>query len=514
MPRPGRPRSKSWVFCTPQSVGALASALCLLLGAAGPSIARDERPAVGDAALSERLDRVLDSRALKRARVSVLVTRDRDGQTLYERSADRALIPASNQKILTALAVLSTFGPTHRFETVVRSDAPVDAEGAVGTLVIQGGGDPVMNSEDWWLLASGLRNHGVRRVRGDLVLDDSAFDRDRWHASWGATSSRAYHAPVGALTANYGSFSVTVEPGEAVGDPVRVTVDPPVPYLRVSNGARTGHPRSRRSLVVDRSDGGNGVESVTVQGTVRQGDPPKTFYRSVLDPTRYAGAVLAMQLAAVGIQVEGTVRTGSVETAGHELLRHEGRQVAEIVRLFVKYSNNAIAESLVKALGARASGLGSWSSGTPELRRALLSAGLQPDSFEIVDGSGLSYENKVTPRALVRALREARRSFAYGPELVAALPIAAWDGTLEKRTKGAQGEVRAKTGLLNSITCLSGFAHLGDGDLSVFSILVNGYRVSDEEAMQAVDQFVAELVRPIPTSPGESGMLGLREVRP
>jgi D-alanyl-D-alanine carboxypeptidase/D-alanyl-D-alanine-endopeptidase (penicillin-binding protein 4) len=174
----------------------------------------------------------------------------------------------------------------------------------------------------------------------------------------------------------------------------------------------------------------------------------------------------------------------------------------------MKYSNNAIAETLVKGMGARVGpGPGSWSTGVPVMRRSLIELGLDPESFSLVDGSGLSYENRVTPRALVRALRLGASSFRYGAELESALPIAARDGTLEKRAAGAMDAVRGKTGLLNRVTALSGFAvipagtgfsdgeHSSEPERAVFSILVNGYRVNDELAMDTVDRFVAELTR-------------------
>ena len=168
--------------------------------------------------------------------------------------------------------------------------------------------------------------------------------------------------------------------------------------------------------------------------------------------------------------------------------------MAEVVRLFLKYSNNSIAESLVKLLGAASSGEpGSWANGVPALREALVAAGLATDGLTIIDGSGLSYDNRVSPRQLVMALRTADASFRIGPEFVAALPIAAADGTLEKRAGDAASAVRAKTGLLTQVTALSGFAVLQDGTHVVFSILVNGFSGSAEDAMAAVDGFAAAL---------------------
>jgi len=449
-------------------------------------------------ARGQALDRVLGSQGLRGARVSALVVRQHDGAVLYARAPDQMLIPASNAKVLTALAALDAFGPTHRFETSVFVSAPLGAQGRAGDLILVGGGDPAITSEDWWRLAAELREAGLTAVEGDVVVDDALFDRVRQHPSVQGVSSRAYHAPVGALTANYGSFSVTVAPGQAVGQPVRVTLTPPVPYLRISNGAKTLAKSRRRTLVVDRS-AVEGGERVSIRGGVRIGDQPKTYYRSVVAPDLYAGHVLRMQLEAVGIRVTGAVRRGSRPETAVALHVYEGRPVGEIVRLFMKFSNNAIAEALVKNLAVLAhGGAGNWGEGIPELRRRLLALGVPAQGFALVDGSGLSYENRVAPRALVAALRAGVASFRLAPEFMASFPIAARDGTLEERALEARDLARAKTGLLNRVTGLSGYATIrvsgGTGrERVVFSVLANDTRHGDQAAMDALDRFVAVL---------------------
>ena len=161
----------------------------------------------------------------------------------------------------------------------------------------------------------------------------------------------------------------------------------------------------------------------------------------------------------------------------------------------MKWSSNPIAETLVKAMAVHAGGsVGSWASGMRVVHSRLVSLGLSRDEFALVDGSGLSYENRVSPRAFVHALAVARDSFEFGPELVAALPISALDGTLEKRIQEAVGEARAKTGLLTRVTSLSGLVRLGSGEIGIFSIIANGYRRGDRAAMDALDLCVAELV--------------------
>jgi len=464
-----------------RSAGATIAALVLVAGGAAA------KP------LAERLEAALEVRALRGAGVAALVV-DAEDRVLYARTPDRLLIPASNQKILTAVVALDALGPTHRFVTEILTDAAPDAEGAVGRLYVRGAGDPSLTSEDLWRLAADLRRLGLRSVREAVVVDDSAFDAQRWHPTWGRTSARAYHAPVGALTVNYGAFAVTVEPMGPVGSAVRAVIDPPLDFLTLANRARTGASRARSSLRIDRRAVGE-REEVIVRGDLPAGQQAKTHHRSVLDPARYAGSLLAAQLRAVGIQCGGTVRRGPVPEEAHSLLSFKGSPLSDVVWSFLKYSNNQIGEALLKTLGARATGgPGSWDNGAAAARRRLEALGLPVEGVVWVDGSGLSYENRVTPRLLVAALSMARDSFRFGPEFEAALPIASADGTLEKRAEEARGRVRAKTGLLTRVTSLSGYAERPDGEDVRFSVIVNGFRRSAREAMDALDGFVAALV--------------------
>ena len=191
-------------------------------------------------------------------------------------------------------------------------------------LYVRGGGDPALTSEDLWRLAADLRRAGLRRVRGGLVLDDGLFDAERWHPTWGAESPRAYAAPISALSVNYGAYAVVVAPGAAPGDAPRVSVDPPLAYLRLSNRARTGPSRGRQTLQVERRAVPGG-EEVLVSGAVASGSPAQTLNRSVLDPTRYAGALLVAQLEAVGIRDAGRVAARERVRDAVPLLAFEGR---------------------------------------------------------------------------------------------------------------------------------------------------------------------------------------------
>jgi serine-type D-Ala-D-Ala carboxypeptidase/endopeptidase (penicillin-binding protein 4) len=453
-------------------------------------------------ALPARLHEVLRSRSLDGAQVSALVVRLSDGSVLFQRSPDLALAPASNMKVLTALAALAEFGPAYRFTTTVYADTVPDASGSVRFLALRGAGDPALTEEEWWRLAADLRRAGLRTVREGLVLDDSAFDQVRWHPSWTGVGERAYHSPVGALNANYGTFVVEVEAGRAPGDAVRVAIDPALAYLTLDNRVRTGSPNVPGSLHIERRQERDG-ERVVVSGIVPAQQPAEVFYRSVSDPRAYAGAVLRMQLEANGVRVSGPTRAGRISDGWHEMLAFRGKPLAEILRLMMKYSNNGIAESLVKGMGAHAfRSPGTWGNGIEASKQRLVALGLSLDTARLVDGSGLAHENRVPARVLVQALQVAHASFAFGPEFVSSLPIAATDGTLEHRARSAAGAVRAKSGLLNDAIGLSGYARMHDGTESAFSVLVNDYRHGAADAMSMLDAFAAEIVSHDGASPG------------
>ena len=242
-----------------------------------------------------------------------------------------------------------------------------------------------------------------------------------------------------------------------------------------------------------------GEERVRVAGSVPVGTEPDDVWRSVADPLGYAGAVLRMQLAANGVTVAGGTRRGAAAPGASLLLEFEGLPLHDIASLFLKYSNNFIAECLVKwlALGpAPAPGAppGGWEAGTRALGVRLAALGVPLAGARIVDGSGLSRANRVSAHVLVEALRRGEAAFVGGPELLAALPIAAEDGTLKKRAAGARGRMRAKTGSLDGVSSLAGFARSARGRDLVFAVLVNGYRNGDAAASDAMDAFAAALV--------------------
>jgi len=452
------------------------------------------RPVGADeASLSQSLDAFLRTPALRGARVGVVVEDLATGERLAAHLPDADLVPASNQKLLISAAALERWGPAHRFETPVLVEGEL-ADGVLdGTLWIVGQGDPSLVSETLWKLAEEVRLAGIREIKGGIGVDASRFDALRFHPDWEPVSSRAYYAPVAALSANYSSFRVDVVPGEKVGAPVQLRLAPSLPYFRGAADAVTLSGGGQLVLDVDVLPDGSG-ESVRVSGAVSAGKPTSTYWRAVALPERYAAAVLRAQLEGQGVRVAPRVRVGPAPAEAHELLRFPGEPLALQVRLLEKFSNNFVAEQLTKMLGAEVYGPpGTWEKGTQALAAWLQSAGIRDPELVIADGSGLSPRNRIAPATLVAVIRHAAARFDLAPEYLSALPIGGREGTLEDRMGGGTIQIRAKTGHLRRVAALSGIVPAPNGTTRVFSILVNGARGDAEGVDTAIDAFASRL---------------------
>jgi D-alanyl-D-alanine carboxypeptidase/D-alanyl-D-alanine-endopeptidase (penicillin-binding protein 4) len=214
--------------------------------------------------------------------------------------------------------------------------------------------------------------------------------------------------------------------------------------------------------------------------------------------------VLRAQLEAQGIRVGGGIQVGALPAAAVELLRFKGDPVAEHVLRLNKYSNNFVAEQLVKLLGIESQGApGSWGKGTDSLENWLAGSGLAAPGTVVADGSGLSPRNRIAPATLAKLLRRASRDPGYGPELLASLPLGGRDGTLEDRDLATVPGLRAKTGHLRAVSALSGVLHRGDGRELAFSVLVNGAPGDRSSVDAAIDRFIHGLSEPPGDSPAQ-----------
>ncbi len=449
------------------------------------------------AALREAIDAVVERSALAGARVGICVVSLDTGATLYARDADTLLNPASNVKLFTVAAALARLGPEFRFETEAWLDAAGLNGGAPRALYLRGKGDPTLTTERLWALAGDLQHLGLRRV-GDLVLDEGWFDADRMGAGFDQEAGdKSYLAPTGALSLNFNTVAVHVAPGDRPGLPGRVELEPDSSFFEIGNQTQTVGARAARRISVSSAPGAGGRQRVVVAGRLPAGGRPAVSWRKIDDPAQYLGQTLRRLLELRGVKVTGKVRPGAVPPGAQLFLVAESEPLADVVRTLDKSSNNFIAEQLLKALGAATAGPpGSWASGLAAVEGFLASLGVPRGSYVMKNGSGLNDANRFSARQTARLLAELWRRFPLAPEFVASLPVAGKDGTIRWRLEGPEtaGRVRAKTGSLDGVNSLSGYAETAEGERLAFSILVNDAPGKAAAVLPAIDAVAATLV--------------------
>ncbi|MFT7837129.1 D-alanyl-D-alanine carboxypeptidase/D-alanyl-D-alanine-endopeptidase [Saccharothrix sp. BKS2] len=458
----------------PRSTVLLAS-LSLVLGLTAAAAADTADPLTTD------LDRLLGDPRLASSAVG-LVVRDADtGDALYRRSGHTRFQPGSTAKIVTSAVALDGLGPDHRWRTDLATTAVVQGDELAGDLYLRGTGDPTMLAQDYDALAAQLAATGVRTVRGELVADDTWFDSVPLATGWAWDDEPHYYsAQTSALTfapdTDYdsGAVAVRVSPG-AAGGPPQVTVTPPV-ALDIRNTATTT--AGGGGVQVNREHGGNVVH---VSGSIAPGAAAQAAYISVDDPTRLVAGLFRASLAAKGITVTGGTGFRATPAAARVLATRQSMPLRELLVPFLKLSNNMHGEVLIKTLGRKFHGQGSWPAGIRALESLLPGLGADPLTMNLFDGSGLSRMNVLSPDLMTQVLRSARAK-PWFRSWYDALPVAGRSdrmegGTLRGRMAGtaAAGNVHAKTGTLTGITGLAGYVTNADGRKLVFSLMFNNF---------------------------------------
>ncbi|MDP1795027.1 MAG: D-alanyl-D-alanine carboxypeptidase/D-alanyl-D-alanine-endopeptidase [Acidimicrobiales bacterium] len=353
---------------------------------------------------------------------------------LFDAGPDLSLVGASITKLFTASAALRVLGPDARFRTTVRADPPVDGV-LTGDLWLVGGGDPVLGTNAWAAsLPAAARVHTSLETLADRVV----------------------------------AAGVRRVAGRIIGDESRYDANRLVPSMPAR-------------LIADGEIGPLSALSVN-DGFRVSGHPGVPF----TDPPADAAAVFARLLSERGVTAGGS-GAGEAFNGPAELAAVDSPPIGELVHAMLRDSDNGTAELLVKELGVRRFGSGSTSAGARAMGDTARSARVRLRGLALADGSGLGDANRVTCEALTSLL-------VHDSGLLATrLPVAAVDGTLRNRFKFAPGAIRGKTGSLDGVAALAGYAQAPDGGTIQFAYVVNGLaNASSGRALQ--DQVAAAVV--------------------
>jgi D-alanyl-D-alanine carboxypeptidase/D-alanyl-D-alanine-endopeptidase (penicillin-binding protein 4) len=436
----------------------------------------------------DQLDDIFNDPNFSNAQWGVMIQSLETGEYFYKRNEDKLLLPASDLKLFTTAAGLILLGSNYRFSTNLFLKGSLDGSIWKGDLVVQGRGDPTISGRfydddmykvfnDW---ADSLSAYGIDEITGNLIGDDNAFDDVGLGTGWAWDyESDWFAAQSSALSFNDNCVDVTVSYNRKTNLPV-VSIRPKTKYIVIVNNVLPVSKDSATAINVYRERGTN---VLTVYGTIREDDSVKTFV-TVNNPTQYTMVILKEVLQKRGIKVQGfpmdvdDITTSLNYQTMKKLCTTYSPPLKEIIKVINKNSQNFFAEQLLKTIGLEKEGYGTVANGVKAESKLFKEMGINPESMILVDGSGLSRLDYVTPKQFVTLLSFMYKSDYFIP-FFNSLSIAGVDGSLGDRLQNtnAKDKIRGKAGYLEGVRSLTGYAFTADNEPVAFSIIVNNFNV-------------------------------------
>lgn len=431
-----------------------------------------------------------------------IVVRDVDNPApLLAHGENRSFNPASVMKLVTTLAALDSLGPAYTFKTRIWVEGEIKGGILHGNLTLQGGGDPALTQERFWLLLREIRARGIREIRGDVILDNSFYELEPIDpAAFDQAPLRPYNAPPSALLVNFNTLNLRLGlTGNAVDARIDADDAPPlVNHLQRADSACNGW---RELLDATMEEG-----RLSLSGHYPAACGDQIHPLNLLAPE----ATVAVLFRTVWKELGGT-QTGAVLPCipGPEarlLLEFDSPPLSSVIRDINKYSNNVMAKMLFLNLGAiRYGAPATWDKGARAEREWLTDAGLWSDEIVLENGSGLSRIERISAASLARLLAYAANRPAYY-EFAASLPAIGLEGTQKNRLNGSPlaGQAWLKSGSLTGARNLAGYVLGADGRRRILVMLVNHTNAAAAgKAQETLLDWATGYTAPPPSAPGK-----------
>lgn len=485
----------AWAAKTPAKAPAKAPVKSPAKTPAKEPVARD---------MKSEIDAVLSAPRVASARVSLRVMDCATGEALYDFKPEGTLAPASNAKLFVTAAALDLLGAQYEYVTVIWRDGVMKGNVLAGNLVLQGSGDPNFTGRNFdgdvahiphaW--AKRIADAGVKEISGDLVCDDSLFDRQLVNPIWTTRDQQSWDAPqVSALNFNENCIEITITPGKKPGAPAVITTRPDTAYVQIANTCKTSG-SSRAYPAIFRTLGTN---KIAVSGGIYVKSGPGIHRIPIHQPALYLGTVFAEELARAGVKLDGKVRL--IEGAGSRVSGRDARAlvvsrstIPQTIAVTNKFSQDLYAEALVRLLGARLGKGGSIAEGLAVVKRFLTDkVKLPADSVKLFDGSGLADQDRCSAQDLAALMVYMSRGPNAKP-FIDSLSVAGVDGTLAKRLKEApyRGNIFGKTGRINGARTFTGYVKTRSGRLLTFSFMAGKFK--DESAIDGARDKICRIL--------------------
>jgi serine-type D-Ala-D-Ala carboxypeptidase/endopeptidase (penicillin-binding protein 4) len=386
--------------------------------------------------------------------------------------------PASTIKVVTTFASLDLLGPTYVWRTRALSRGEISNGVLDGDLVLQGGGDPYMTLERWWSFARTLRDRGLKTIRGDIVIDNTAFSLPAEDpGAFDGRPNRSYNVQPDALMVNFQSVEFRVVPNPSMHR-VDIVATPAPVNLVIENHVDLASGRCRAAAgQVDFKVASEHWDRVIFSGALSPSCAERSIARVLLRPPDYAFGTFVTLWQELGGEFGGKLRVAPTPADAQAFASFDSLTLGEIVRLTNKFSSNLMARHLLLTLGEERFGVpATLDKGAAAIVEWGHDRGFSLQDINIDNGSGLSRSTHISVLQMARVLSAAYHS-RYAPEFLASLPLAGLDGTLRSRMKSSPaGSVRLKTGHLDGVSGVAGYVTTPAGKTFVLVSLVNDAR--------------------------------------
>lgn len=430
------------------------------------------------ARLSQKIQAMLKEPSMKHAAVALSVLDGVTGKPVYEYNEQMGLAPASTLKVLTAMAALESLGADYRFETRLEYRGEIREEILHGDLLIRGGGDPSLGSwryaatkEEvfWESWIKALKATGIKKITGNILLSEEEPDLERIPDGWiWQDIGNYYGAGAGSLNWRENQYDVLLAAGKKIGDPVRIVRTKPELHgveLRavLTTGAKGSGDKAYIYLAPGSKQG-------VIRGTIPLGEQAFFISGSMPDPVSQFIATFKQELSDAGIELSnesGVAASGKTGT----LAKTASPRLDSLVYWFMRKSINLYGEAMIKELARKMGKTSSTAAGVEHLVGFWKAIGIEPGALQLMDGSGLSPQNRVTSNALATALFWSTKQSWYR-QFYDSFPL--YNG------------MKLKSGSINGARAYTGFHTAADGKKYIVAILVNNYTGSGDAAVRSL----------------------------
>lgn len=399
---------------------------------------------------------------LPNASVGILVQDANTGEIFYEKQSHELFPPASAAKVFTAASGLRLLGADYTYATTVMIDKNQLKQGKLqGDLYIQFSGDPSFKVEDLKKLLAQLKGVGIQSIEGNIIIDDTRFQRPDYAMGWSQDSlSWYYAAPITTVMLNENLIKLSLNSSKAIGEKAEIafaadeTIKPSLTQdiSIVSMEEANGHCQIQIQL--------NEENGIFVSGCWPQKSSPDALKVALKNPNILAKKIILDYLVDERIVLKGRIITGSTPKNTPVVALHRSQPLRELLKPLLQDSNNLYADSLVKTLGDVKFQKGTFQMGVQAIKDTLMNK--NPGDFltvQLLDGSGLSRYNLVTPSQFSKVLLSVYHDNAVKDAFIEALPRSGESGTLKGRMDSIElkGKVKAKTGTMMNDSSLVGY---------------------------------------------------------